>query len=61
MGEIFWIAGSYNGATEHLESALEADPGDLALAARLYPRLIYFNVAHNPVRAVDSQTRRLRP
>ena len=53
MGEILWIAGSYSGATEHLERALEAAPGDQALAAGLYPKLIYFNVAHNPARAVE--------
>ena len=48
MGEILWVAGTFAGASEHLERALEAAPGDQALAARLYPRLVYFNVAHRP-------------
>ena len=34
-------------------SALEAAPDDRALAARVYPKLVYFNVAHRPARAVE--------
>ena len=53
MGEILWVAGTFAGASEHLERALEAAPGDQALAARLYPKLVYFNAAHDPARAVE--------
>ncbi len=53
MGEILWVAGTFAGASEHLERAIEAAPGDQALAARLYPKLVYFNAAADPARAVE--------
>ena len=53
MGEILWVAGTFVGASTHLERALEAAPDDQALAARLYPKLVYFNAAHDPARAVE--------
>ena len=58
MGEILWVAGTFAGASEHLERALEAAPGDQALAARLYPKLVYFNAA--PTRRGRSSSRRRR-
>ena len=53
MGEILWVAGTFAGASEHLERALEAAPGDQAIGARVYPKLVYFNAAHDPARAVE--------
>jgi class 3 adenylate cyclase len=53
VSEILWVAGTFQGATEHLEQALAAAPGDQALAARAYPKLVYFNVAHDPARALE--------
>ena len=53
MGEILWVTGTFKGATEHLELALAEAPEDPKLAARVYPKLVYFNVAHNPPRAVE--------
>ncbi len=53
VGEILWVAGTFQGATQHLQEALETAPGDQALAARVYPKLAYFNVAHDPARAVE--------
>ena len=53
MGEIQWVLGTFKEATEHLEAALEAAPEDRALAARVYPKLVYFNVAHDPARAAE--------
>jgi class 3 adenylate cyclase len=53
VSEILWVAGTFEGATQHLEEALAAAPKDQALAARAYPRLVYFNVAHHPSRALE--------
>jgi class 3 adenylate cyclase len=53
MGEILWVAGSHNGATEHLEAALAAAPEDQALAARVYPTLVNFHTGFHPGRAVE--------
>jgi class 3 adenylate cyclase/ATP/maltotriose-dependent transcriptional regulator MalT len=53
LGEILWVAGTFEGATKRLESALAAAPGDRTLAERVYPKLVYFNVAHDPARAFE--------
>ena len=53
LGEIQWVLGTFREATEHLEAALETAPEDRALAARVYPKLVYFNVAHHPARAAE--------
>jgi class 3 adenylate cyclase len=53
LGEILWVTGTFQGATEHLEKALAAAPGDQDLAGRVYPKLVYFNLAHDPARAVE--------
>ena len=37
MGEILWVAGTFAGASEHLERALEAAPGDQAIACARLP------------------------
>ena len=51
LGEILWVTGTFQGASEHLEAALAAAPADQELAARVYPKLVYFNAAHDPPRA----------
>jgi class 3 adenylate cyclase len=48
LGEILWVAGTTQPASEHLQRALAAAPDDQDLAARVYPKLVYFNVAHDP-------------
>jgi class 3 adenylate cyclase len=53
LGEVLWVVGTFKGATERLEAALAAAPGDQELAAHVYPKLVYFNVAHDPARAVE--------
>jgi DNA-binding CsgD family transcriptional regulator len=53
LGEILWVTGSFEGATEYLEEALAASPGDRDLAARIYPKLVYFTLAHDPARALE--------
>jgi class 3 adenylate cyclase/TolA-binding protein len=53
MGEILWVTGSFQGATENLELALAEAPEDRKLAARVYPKFVYFNVANDPPRAVE--------
>lgn len=52
LGEIAWITGSRT-VGEQLERALAAADGDPALAARIYPKLVNFTVAHDPARAVE--------
>ena len=53
LGEILWIGGTWGPATEHLQAALAAAPGDENLAARIYPKLVTFTVAHDPARGVE--------
>jgi len=53
LGEVLWVAGTFLGATEQFEAALAAAPGDQELAGRIYPRLVYVNLAHDPARAVE--------
>jgi DNA-binding CsgD family transcriptional regulator len=53
LGEISWVAGTFTGASSQLEDALAAAPDDPALAARIYPKLVYIHVAHSPARAVE--------
>ena len=52
LGDIYWVSGSFEAATERLEQALAANPGP-ALAARTHRRLVYFSVAHDPARAIE--------
>ena len=53
LGEILWIGGTWGPATEHLKAALAAAPADQELAARIYPKLVSFTVAHNPARGIE--------
>ena len=63
LGDIAWITGSKDVGAQ-LERALAAAEGDPALAARVYPKLVNFTVAHDPARAVehaDAAMQLLRP
>ena len=53
LGEILWVAGTWEGATASLEQALAAEPADQALVARAHQRLVYYTVAHHPARAIE--------
>ncbi len=53
LGEVLWVAGSFQEATERLKEALAAAPRDQELAGVVYSKLVYFNVAHDPARAVE--------
>jgi DNA-binding CsgD family transcriptional regulator len=53
LGDILWVAGTFEGATETLEEALTAAAGDQQLAAQIYPRLVYYAVPHDPARALE--------
>jgi DNA-binding CsgD family transcriptional regulator len=53
LGEILWVAGSWEGATASLEQALAAEPADQALVARAHQRLVYYTVAHHPARGIE--------
>jgi DNA-binding CsgD family transcriptional regulator len=59
LGDIDWIGGSWAAAIEHLETALAAEPEDLALAARAYPKLVNYSVAHAPGAAIERAERAL--
>jgi DNA-binding NarL/FixJ family response regulator len=52
LGDIFWVAGSFQEATERLDEALAAGPGP-ELAAGIHVRLVYYSVAHDPRRAIE--------
>ena len=53
LGEALWVAGTFQVATAHYIEALATAPDDAALAARVYPKLVYVNVAHSPARALE--------
>ena len=53
LGEILWVAGTWEGATASLEQALAAEPADQALVARAHQRLVYYTVAHHPARGIE--------
>jgi DNA-binding NarL/FixJ family response regulator len=59
LGDIDWIGGSWAGAIEHLENALSAEPEDPTLAARAYPKLVNYSVAHAPGEAIGRAERAL--
>ena len=59
LGDLDWIGGSWASAIEHLENALAAKPADLALAARAYPKLVNYTVAHAPGQAIERAERAL--
>jgi DNA-binding CsgD family transcriptional regulator len=59
LGDLDWIAGSWGAAIEHLENALAATPEDPALAARTYPKLVNYTVAHAPAEAMRRAERAL--
>jgi DNA-binding NarL/FixJ family response regulator len=59
LGDLDWIGGSWAGAIEHLENALAAEPDDQALAARAYPKLVNYTVAHAPGEAIERAERAL--
>ena len=44
-------------AIEHLENALAAEPDDPALAARAYPKLVNYTVAHAPGEGIERAER----
>jgi class 3 adenylate cyclase len=48
LGEILWVAGTFELASKYLQQALAAAPDDQQLAARVYPRLVYVHAAHDP-------------
>ena len=60
LGEILWVGGTWGPATDHLQAALEAAPDDESLAARIYPKLVNFTVAHDPARGVEHAKAALR-
>jgi class 3 adenylate cyclase len=51
LSEIQWVMGSFGAASEHARAALEATTDEDVLA-RIYPRLVYYHVAHDPPGAV---------
>ena len=51
LSEIQWVMGSFSAASEHALAALEATTDESELA-RIYPRLVYYHVAHDPAGAV---------
>jgi DNA-binding CsgD family transcriptional regulator len=53
LGDILWVSGTFEGATETLEEALRASGGDRQLAAQIYPRLVYYTVGHDPAKALE--------
>jgi DNA-binding CsgD family transcriptional regulator len=53
LGDITWIGGRNREAVELLERALEEAGDDRELAARIYPKLVNFTVAHDPARAIE--------
>ena len=53
LGEILWVAGTWEAATASLEQALAAEPADQALVARAHQRLVYYTVAHHPARGIE--------
>jgi DNA-binding NarL/FixJ family response regulator len=59
LGDLDWVGGSWAGATEHLENALAAEPEDPALAARAYPKLVNYTVAHAPGVGIERAERAL--
>jgi DNA-binding NarL/FixJ family response regulator len=59
LGDLDWIAGSWAAAIEHLENAVAAAPDDPALAARTYPKLVNYTVAHAPAEAMQRAERAL--
>ena len=59
LGDLDWIGGSWASAIEHLENALAAEPEDPALAARTYPKLVNYTVAHAPGEGIERAERAL--
>jgi tetratricopeptide (TPR) repeat protein len=59
LGDLDWIGGAWVGAIEHLENALAAEPEDPVLAARAYPKLVNYTVAHAPGGGIERAERAL--
>ena len=57
LGDVDWIGGSWARAIEHLENAIAAEPEDPALAARAYPKLVNYTVAHAPSEGIERAER----
>ncbi len=57
LGDVDWIGGSWARAIEHLENAIAAEPEDPALAARAYPKLVNYTVAHAPREGIERAER----
>ena len=57
LGDVDWIGGSWARAIEHLENAIAAEPDDPALAARAYPKLVNYTVAHAPREGIERAER----
>jgi DNA-binding CsgD family transcriptional regulator len=57
LGDLDWIGGSWAHAIEHLENAIAAEPEDPALAARAYPKLVNYTVAHAPREGIERAER----
>jgi DNA-binding CsgD family transcriptional regulator len=57
LGDLDWIAGSWAHAIEHLENAIAAEPEDPTLAARAYPKLVNYTVAHAPGEGIERAER----
>ena len=51
LSEIQWVMGSFSAASENAQAALDATTDESELA-RIYPRLVYYHVAHDPAGAV---------